>query len=59
MNECDVDQVALHLHDILIRILFKMLGYDGKYGPIMRGPAYEEFVAWVSKDTSPSDLGYH
>ncbi len=54
----DIDAVTLHLHDILVRILLTILGYDGNYGPIMRGPAYEEPVNWVKPNTPPRELGY-
>lgn len=54
----DIDAVTLHLHDILVRILFTILGYDGKYGPIMRGPSYEEPLNWVQPDTTARELGY-
>jgi len=54
----DIDAVTLHLHDILVRILFAILGYDGKYAPIMQGLAAEEPIDWVKWDTSAHELGY-
>lgn len=54
----DIDAVTLHLHDTLVRILFTILGYDKKYGPIMQGPNAVELINWVDQNTTAGELGY-
>jgi hypothetical protein len=50
--------VLLHLHDIVVRIVLKMLGYDGPYSPAVLEYVSCEPVDWVKPDTSPRKLGY-
>ncbi|GEM_PF-2822905 len=48
-----------HLHDILVRIVLKILGYDGKYQPkVIDVPADGKTIDWVTENTSAEDLGY-
>lgn len=51
-------RVRDHLHDLLIRVLFKTVGYDGPYQspipPLMR----RESVEWVKPSTPPGLLGF-
>ena len=47
-----------HLHDVLIRIVFKMTGYDGTYQPTVIKLTVIQPVDWVTKTTSAKDLGY-
>jgi hypothetical protein len=54
----DVVRVINHLHDVLMRILFKILLYDGTYHPKVIGPLVDKSVDWVKTDTVASDLGY-
>jgi hypothetical protein len=55
----EIDVIRAHLHDILFRLVFKMLHYDGIYrSPIQPLPNTKE-VDWVKPNTSPKMLGYH
>jgi len=47
-----------HLHDILLRIIFRLLGYDGTYQPSVARWATIQPVDWVKPDTPPRLLGY-
>lgn len=50
--------VALHLHDILLRLILSMYGYAGKYKPRVTRWLDAKDVGWVSPATDPRDLGY-
>lgn len=50
--------VLRHLHDILARLILKMLGYDKFYQPSTIVLTASEPVDWVQPSTSPSLLGY-
>jgi hypothetical protein len=54
----DVVRITYHLHDILVRIVFKMLGYDRTYQPIIVRTVTEKHVDWVTPTLSASELGY-
>jgi len=48
-----------HLHDILVRITFKILGYTGQYQPVVIHHLVDGKTAdWVSDKTSAAELGY-
>lgn len=48
-----------HLHDILIRIVLKTLGYEGEYQPrVIDHLTDGKTVNWVTKESTLSDLGY-
>jgi hypothetical protein len=48
-----------HLYDILIRIIFYFLGYQGAYTPIFaQDISAEVLVSWVDADLPASRLGY-
>ena len=49
--------ITNHLHDILVRILFKIIGYDGKYQPSMFSYCCPSEIDWIKSDTSPYYLG--
>lgn len=53
-------RVTDHLHDILVRIFFRIIDYKGFYQPIVSKyiPVADCNVDWVKTDTSPSNLGY-
>ena len=53
----DVVRITYHLYDILVRIVFKMLGYDGTYQPIIRNQTSKP-VNWVKADLPARELGY-
>ncbi|WP_156787723.1 hypothetical protein [Rubrobacter xylanophilus] len=52
----DVVRVIRHLHDITARVIFKLLGYNGRYRT--RVSASTQEVCWVTTSTPPEDLGY-
>ena len=57
----DLLRIKYHLHDILIRIVLKMLCYDGTYQravPISGDWEAPWPVDWVKPDTPASELGY-
>ena len=55
----NLDVTAGHLYDLLIRILLKMVGYDGKYLNHTRASKPMPFeINWVTEDTPTSLLGY-
>lgn len=53
----DVIRITYHLYDILVRIVFKMLGYDRTYQPIIRNQTSQP-VDWVKADLPARELGY-
>lgn len=60
-GEFDIDDVLRifkHLHDILVRITFKILGYDGTYQPTVTSMETDQPIDWVKPDTPASHLGY-
>lgn len=57
-DSIDLIRVALHLHDILLRIIFKMLDYNGTYQPTVSKLRTGKKIDWVNRDTSAIDLGY-
>lgn len=53
----EINVIRAHLHDILFRLVFKMIHYDGTYrSPIQTLP---KEANWVKPNTSPKMLGYH
>jgi hypothetical protein len=54
----DVWNVIQHLQDILLRILFSILGYDGHYQPPVWKLPVQMSIDWVKADTPPEKLGY-
>ena len=47
-----------HLHDILLRIVFKTIGYSGNYNPTVSAHRDDQPVDWVNDKTTPRQLGY-
>lgn len=47
-----------HLHDLLLRVLFKSLGYDGTYQPTVEKLQDPRPLDWVTTDTPAVKLGY-
>lgn len=47
-----------HVHDILIRIVLKMIGYTGTYQPAIRDEQVAKPVDWVTPDLPATELGY-
>jgi hypothetical protein len=54
----DVARIKDHLHDILLRILFGLLDYDGTYQPPVVKLSTSVRVNWVDRSTSAAVLGY-
>lgn len=54
----DVVRITHHLHDILVRIVFQMLGYNGTYQPTMIRVPVKKPVDWVKSNLSAKELGY-
>jgi hypothetical protein len=47
-----------HLHDILLRVVFKIIGYSGTYNPTVSQHADVRPVDWVRDTTTARELGY-
>lgn len=54
----DTIRVTKHLHDILVRIAFKILGYDGSYQSTVVDYPVDRSVDWVKPNLPASELGY-
>jgi hypothetical protein len=55
----DAIRITNHLHDILVRLAFKILGYDGHYQPtVINNYLANKPVDWVSPSLPASELGY-
>ncbi len=54
----DAFRYGRHLHDLLARVIFKMVGYEGKYQPVVTTFTAAEPVDWVTAETQASLLGY-
>lgn len=55
----DVWTVVNHLHDIMARVLLRILEYDGGYQPtVMPGRCVPYLLDWVKPDTPAGRLGY-
>ena len=57
----EVAKIRAHLHDILLRVVFKMLCYSGTYQRSVIVPnswADSYSIDWVKPDTPASELGY-
>jgi hypothetical protein len=54
----DVIVIMNHLHDIMVRIAFKIAGYTGNYQPTVRSANALYPLDWVTSSSLPSQLGY-
>jgi hypothetical protein len=54
----DILTIETHLHDILLRIIFKIIGYDGIYQPPMRKMTSDTPTDWVVPRLPARELGY-
>ena len=54
----DILTIKDHLHDILLRIIFKIIDYDGTYQPPVIKGTIDSEADWVKPDTPISRLGY-
>jgi hypothetical protein len=57
-NIHDVMVVRNHLHDILLRIILQLLGYEGTYQPTVIHLATKQKIDWVQPVISGTRLGY-
>lgn len=54
----DVWCIRCHLHDLLLRIILKMVDYSGTYQPTVMHMTAREGVDWVQSQSSAQVLGY-
>jgi hypothetical protein len=54
----DVVVATNHLHDLLVRVILKMIKYDGAYQPTVIIGATSQPVDWVQPSMSAEKLGY-
>jgi hypothetical protein len=47
-----------HIHDILLRIVFKIIGYSGTYNPTVLQHFEMKPINWVRDTTTARELGY-
>ena len=53
-----VEGAMIHLHDLLVRVVLKLLGYGGTYQPTVTMSLSDRTIDWVTPVTSPASLGY-
>lgn len=54
----DILTIMDHLRDIVLRIIFHIVGYDGTYQPSVIKWTIDSQFNWVRPDTTASQLGY-
>lgn len=54
----DILTIETHLHDILLRIVFKIIGYEGTYQPPVRKMTSDTPTDWVVPGLPARELGY-
>jgi hypothetical protein len=54
----DILTVMHHLRDVLLRIVFQIVGYDGTYQPPVIRWTTDAKSDWVRPETSAAELGY-
>ena len=54
----EIGAIKAHLHDILLRLAFKMLNYNGIYRSTIGPLPNPKEINWVKPNTSPKELGY-
>jgi hypothetical protein len=54
----DVGVVLYHLQDLLIRVILKMLDYEGHYSPKIFSASIDQPVDWVKENMTAGKLGY-
>lgn len=57
----DVDEIVAmsrHLHDLVLRILLKLVGYDDLYQPTVISWTAAEPLHWLKEGDPPTKLGY-
>jgi hypothetical protein len=54
----DIVTIETHLHDVLLRIIFKIVGYEGTYQPPVTKETWDAPTDWVVPSLPASELGY-
>ena len=54
----DILTIMFHLRDVLLRIVFQIVGYDGTYQPPVIRWTIDVKSDWVRPDTPAAELGY-
>lgn len=54
----DIWMVETHLHDVFLRIIFKIIGYDGTYQPQVKTLSSATPADWVVPSLPARELGY-
>jgi hypothetical protein len=54
----DILMIETHLHDVLLRIIFRIIGYDGTYQPPVRKMTSDTPTDWVVPRLPARELGY-
>lgn len=57
-NREDIMRIILHLHDALLRVVFRMLNYSSTYIPTVVSYTINKPIDWVKPDTPAQQLGY-
>ena len=57
-DEEEIEGTMIHLHDLLVRVVLKLLVYGGTYQPTTTMSLTDRTIDWVTPDTSPASLGY-
>ena len=57
-DEAEIDDLVLHTHDLLLRVVLKLIGYEGTYQPPTSMSLDSRTLDWVTPDTDPLTLGY-
>lgn len=56
-DEEEIEGIMVHLHDLLARVVLKLLDYGGTYQPTITMSLTDRTIDWVTPDTSPASLG--
>src|SRR5215213_124177 len=54
----DIVTIETHLHDVLLRLIFKIVGYEGTYQPPVTKEPWDAPTDWVVPSLPASELGY-
>jgi len=54
----DVIRICAHLKDVITRVIFKMIGYNGTYEPVTMRSYGPHRLDWVEATTEPWKLGF-
>ncbi len=54
----EIQRVMDHFHDLLLRVIFKTIGYDGPYHSPIPPVGHRDNADWVRPGTHPSHLGF-